>query len=38
VAWRFDQRCDGMPWMKCYITLADSGGTTTVSPFVYFND
>ena len=38
VAWRFDQRCDGMPWMKKYITLADSGGTTTVSPFVYFND
>lgn len=38
VAWRFDQRCDGMPWMKNYITLADSGGATTVSPFVYFND
>ena len=38
VAWRFDQRCNGMPWMKSYITLADSGGTTTVSPFVYFND
>jgi len=38
IAWRFDQRVDGMPWLKKYITLADSGGTTTVSPFVYFND
>ena len=38
VAWRFDQRCDGMPWLKSYVTLADSGGSTTVSPFVYFND
>lgn len=36
VAWRFDRRCDGMPWLKKYITLAD--GSTTVGPFVYFND
>ena len=38
VAWRFDQRCDGMPWMKDKVTLADPQGNTTVSPFVYFND
>lgn len=38
VAWRFDQRCDGMPWLKDKITLADPQGATTVSPFVYFND
>lgn len=36
VAWRFDQRCDGMPWLKDKVTLADA--STTVSPFVFFND
>lgn len=36
--WRFDVRCDGKPWLKNAITLADPGGSYTVSPFVYFND
>lgn len=36
--WRFDERVDGMPWMKSYITLEDPQGSYTVSPFVYFND
>lgn len=38
VTWRFNQRLDGQPWMKSYITLADPQGSFTVSPFVYFND
>ncbi|MDX2141388.1 MAG: phage major capsid protein [Chloroflexota bacterium] len=36
--WRFGMRCDGQPWMKSAITLADPQGTYTVSPFVSFND
>lgn len=36
--WRFDERVDGMPWMKSYITLEDPQGSYTVSPVVYFND
>lgn len=36
--WRFTVRNDGMPWVKNAITLADPGGATTVSPFVYHND
>lgn len=36
--WRFTTRVDGMPWMKSYITLADPGGTYTMSPFIYHND
>lgn len=38
VAWRFDQRLDGQPWMKNAITLADPQGSFTISPFVYHND
>lgn len=38
VAWRFDQRLDGQPWMKNVITLADPQGSFTISPFVYHND
>lgn len=30
--WRFVSRCDGQPWMRDTITLAD--GTSTVSPFI----
>lgn len=36
--WRFGMRCDGQPWMKNVITLADPQGSYTVSPFVKFND
>jgi len=36
--WRFGMRCDGQPWMKSAITLADPQGSYTVSPFVSFND
>jgi HK97 family phage major capsid protein len=36
--WRFGIRCDGQPWMKSAITLADPQGGYTVSPFVSFND
>jgi HK97 family phage major capsid protein len=37
-SWRFGLRCDGQPWMKGKITLADPQGSYTVSPFVYNND
>ena len=37
VAWRFDQRCDGMPWMKDKVTLADPQGNTTAA-LRLFND
>src|SRR5262249_48001343 len=30
--WRFVARCDGQPWMRAAITLAD--GSNTLSPFV----
>ncbi|HEY1409158.1 MAG TPA: phage major capsid protein, partial [Promineifilum sp.] len=36
--WRFTVRNDGQPWLKSAITLADPGGSFTVSPFVYHND
>lgn len=36
--WRFGMRCDGQPWMKSAITLADPQGGYTVSPFVSFAD
>lgn len=36
--WRFTARNDGQPWLKSVITLADPGGSYTVSPFVYHND
>ena len=36
--WRFTKRLDGQPWLSEAITLADPGGATTVSPFVYHND
>jgi HK97 family phage major capsid protein len=36
--WRFGVRCDGQPWMKAPITLADPQGSYTVSPYVAFND
>lgn len=36
--WRFGLRCDGQPWWKGTVTLADPQGGFTVSPFVYFND
>jgi HK97 family phage major capsid protein len=36
--WRFGIRCDGQPWMKSAITLADPQGSYSVSPFVSFND
>ena len=36
--WRFTKRLDGMPWLDDDITLADPGGATTVSPFLYHND
>lgn len=36
--WRYTQRNDGMPWLNAAITLADPGGTTTVSPFCYHDD
>lgn len=36
--WRVTKRVDGMPWLTGAITLADPGGATTVSPFVYLND
>lgn len=35
--WRFGMRCDGQPWMKQPITLADPQGSYTVSPFVSLN-
>ncbi|MCC6612505.1 MAG: phage major capsid protein [Anaerolineae bacterium] len=35
--WRFGMRCDGQPWMKSAITLADPQGSYTVSPFVSLN-
>ncbi|HZQ08611.1 MAG TPA: phage major capsid protein [Anaerolineae bacterium] len=38
VAWRFDQRIDGMPWLKNQITLADPQGTYKVSAFVKYNN
>jgi HK97 family phage major capsid protein len=36
--WRFTARNDGQPWLKSAITLADTTGSYTVSPFVYHND
>lgn len=36
--WRFGRRVDGQPWLKSAITLADSTGSFTVSPFVANND
>ena len=36
--WKFTKRLDGQPWLSGAITLADPGGATTVSPFVYHND
>ena len=36
--WRFTKRLDGMPWLSGPIYLADPGGATTVSPFLYHND
>lgn len=36
--WRFGMRCDGQPWQKNVITLADPQGSYTVSPFVKFDD
>lgn len=36
--WRFGVRCDGQPWMKSPITLADPQGSYTVSPYVNFQD
>lgn len=36
--WRFTVRNDGQPWQKAAITLADTTGSYTVSPFVYHND
>ena len=36
--WRFTKRLDGQPWLKGPIYLADPGGATTVSPFLYHND
>jgi HK97 family phage major capsid protein len=36
--WRFTYRCDGQPWVKGAVTLADPQGSYTVSPFVSHND
>lgn len=36
--WRFTYRCDGKPWMRSAITLADPTGSYTVSPFVFHDD
>jgi HK97 family phage major capsid protein len=36
--WRFTYRCDGQPWVKGSITLADPQGSYTVSPYVSHND
>jgi len=36
--WRFTKRLDGQPWLKGPIYLADPGGATTVSPFLYHDD
>lgn len=36
--WRFSQRNDGKPWLQNVITLADPGGSYTISPFIYLND
>jgi HK97 family phage major capsid protein len=33
--WRFVARCDGQPWLRSAITLAD--GSNTLSPFVGLN-
>jgi len=38
VVWRFGRRIDGKPLLNGPITLADPGGSFTVSPFVYLND
>lgn len=39
--WRFGMRCDGQPWLKGKITLADpqnAGSAYEVSPFVVFTN
>lgn len=36
--WKFTYRCDGKPWLRSAITLADPTGSYTVSPFVYHDD
>jgi HK97 family phage major capsid protein len=36
--WRFTYRCDGKPWLRSAVTLADPTGSYTVSPFVYHDD
>jgi HK97 family phage major capsid protein len=38
VAWRFDLRCDGKPWMRAPVIASDGAGTYQMSPFVYLND
>lgn len=38
VVWRFTQRCDGKPWMRAPLTLADPQGSYTVSPYVIHAD
>lgn len=36
--WDFLIRCDGMPWLRSAVTLADPTGSYTVSPFVFHDD
>jgi len=36
--WRFTQRCDGKPWLRNPITLADPQGSYTVGPFINHAD
>jgi HK97 family phage major capsid protein len=36
--WRFTQRCDGKPWLRAPIILADPQGSYQISPYVNHND